>query len=284
MRLEEIRKRYNISGNDLEEMKAQLKIKIKEIHPDSGHDFDSAYFSQLCDDLTYVENLIRNSENQNTLVPISEVLQTLAGILQTPARKDEDDKEVLNKKISENIQDRLMITKKHLKTSKIGSTTIAAVITFLWMFPNQVIEHPLIQMLFGDDWLGRRIFILIITIIWLYALLFAIGIWLRSIRIEKIAKDIMERSKLESVQNEIFMSYLSFIYPDKQFSKSHFMEYLAHSLNGERKQRKILHFLPEEEIIQNVAGIVLLRAKEQGIIQTIKSNSLIECYEIVQDE
>ena len=147
MRLEEIQKRYNISSNDLKEVKAQLKTKLKENHPDNNNNFDSDYFSELNNDLAYVEDLIRNSENQNTLVPMSEVLQTLAEIIQVPAKKD---KEVLNEKLSETIQSRLLITRKRLRIPRIGSATMLAVITFLWMFPNQVLEHPFIQMLLGN--------------------------------------------------------------------------------------------------------------------------------------
>ena len=281
MRLEEIQKRYNISSNDLKEIKTQLKIKIKENHPDNNNQFDSDYFSKLNNDLAYVENLIRNSENQNTLVPMSEVLQTLAEILQVPVKKEEDLKEVLNEKLSKNIQNRLLITKKHLRIPRIGSTTITAIITFLWMFPNQVMEHPVIQILFGDTVYARDRFAMSITVVWLYTLLCATIIWLYSIRRESIEKDIMERLKLESVQNKIFMSFLSSISPSKQFSKLDFMEYLAHELSKGRKLRKILYFKPEEEMVQNMADIILLRAKEYEIIKASKPDNLIECYEIM---
>lgn len=115
MRLEEIRKRYNISSNDLEEIKAQLKTKVKENHPDNNNNFDGDYFSELNNDLAYVENLIRSSGYQNTLVPVNEVLQTFAEILQVPTKKEEDLKKVLNKTLSENIQSRLLITKKRFR-------------------------------------------------------------------------------------------------------------------------------------------------------------------------
>lgn len=284
MSLEEIQKRYNISSNDPKEIKAQLKIKIKENHPDNNNNFDSGYFSELNNDLAYLENLIRNSENQNTLVPMSEVLQTLAEILQGSVKKDEYPKEVLNAKLSENIQSRLLITKKHVRAPRIGSTTIAAIITFLWMFPNQVMEHPLMQMLFGDMMDARKNFAMLITVVWLYALLYTATIWWSSIRRERIEKDILERLKLESVQNEIFMNFLSSISPSKQFSKLDFMEYLAYGLSEGQKQRKTLCFKSEEEIIQNMADIILLRAKEYEIIKASKSHGLIECYEIIQDE
>lgn len=284
MKLEEIQKRHNISSNNLEEIKLQLKTKIKEGHPDNNNEFDSDYITELNNDLSYVEGLIKNSGNQNTLVPINEVLQTFAEILQVPVKKDKDPKEVLNEKLSTNIQSRLLIAKKHLRAPRIGSTTVAAVITFLWMFPNQVMEHPLMQILFGSSDYIKEEFAIIITIIWLLTLLYAVLIWRSSIRRERLEKYIMERLKLESVQNEIFMNFLDNISPSKEFTKSDFMKYLAHGLSERQKQRKALYFSPEEEIVQNMADIILLRAKEYEIIKVSKSHGLIECYEIVQDE
>lgn len=284
MRLDEIRKRYNINSYDLEEIKTQLKTRIKENHPDNNNHFDSDYFSELNNDLAYVEDLIRNSGYQNSLVPMSEVLQTLAEIIQVPVKKDEDSKEVLNEKLSENIQSRLLRTKKRLKVPKIASTTIAAIITFLWMFPNKVMEHPLMQMAFGDTKYVSMQFAMFITVVWLCILLFASIIWFDIIHREGIEKGIMNRLKLESVQNEIFMKFLNSISPREQFSKLDFMKYLAQGLSEGEKQGKTLRFEPEEEIIQNMADIVLLRAKEYGIIKTVKSHSLIDCYEIIQDE
>lgn len=302
MRLEEIRKRYNITSNDLKEIKVQLKTKIKENHPDNNNHFDSDYFSELNNDLEYVENLISDSKNQNTLVPMSEVIHTLAEILQTPVKKDEDLKEVLNEKLSENIQNRLLISKKRLRIPRITSTTMAAVITFLWMFPNKAMEHPLIQILFGDTGYAGIIFAMVITIVWLSALICAIIIWVSSIRREKMEKEIMDRVKLESVQNKFFMRFLDYISPDKKFSKLDFMEYLSYEMSREyfyelsrgysanwsrkqrKKQRKTLHFNSEEELVQNMTDIILLRAKEYEIITVSKPQGLIECYEIIQDE
>lgn len=108
MKLEEIQKRHNISSNDLEEIKLQLKTKIKENHPDNNDECDSGYFTELNNDLDYVEDLIKNSGNQSTLVPINEVVQTLAEILQVPVKNHQ---EALNEKLSTNIQHRLLIRK-----------------------------------------------------------------------------------------------------------------------------------------------------------------------------
>ncbi|RKJ87136.1 hypothetical protein D7Y41_19140 [Anaerotruncus sp. 1XD22-93] len=53
---------------------------------------------------------------------------------------------------------------------------------------------------------------------------------------------------------------------------------------GDVKVRFIRRFHLREGVIQNMADIILLRAKEYEVIKKVKSHSLVECYEIVQDE
>ncbi len=136
-----------------------------------------------------MENLIRDSEGQNTLVPMTEVMQMFAQVLQMPVKKDEDPKEVLNVKLSENIQSRLLKNKRRLWTPRISSATMMALITFLWLFPDKVMAHPLIQIVFGDSRYATVEFALCITAIWLIALIFVIMIWSYSIRRERIEKN-----------------------------------------------------------------------------------------------
>ena len=59
MKLREIQERYKINSSNLEEIKSQLKAKIKESHPDNNNDYDRDYFIKLNKDLAYVEGLIK---------------------------------------------------------------------------------------------------------------------------------------------------------------------------------------------------------------------------------
>lgn len=128
-------------------------------------------------------------------------------------------------------------------------------------------------------------YIMVITLIWIYMLGVTSFLWLISVRYERIEKEIIDRVKLDSVQNNIFMKFLDNVSPKMQFTKQEFMEYLSNGLNvvGKKKVRAsfIKHFRLQEEVIQNMAEIILLRAKEYEIIKVIKPNGLIECYEVI---
>lgn len=281
MGINDICERYGIESHSLEEIRTELKRMLKDNHPDNNSDYDVAYFTKLKSDLEFVESLLNSSGT--TLVPMNEVIKTLAEILQVPAKKEENQKEKLEIELSTSVDNQISTVTKRWRIPRYSSTSILAIITFLWMFPNQVLEHPLMKMLFryknADD------YIMVITLIWIYMLGVTSFLWLISVRYERIEKEIIDRVKLDSVQNNIFMKFLDNVSPKMQFTKQEFMEYLSNGLNvvGKKKVRAsfIKHFRLQEEVIQNMAEIILLRAKEYEIIKVIKPNGLIECYEVI---
>lgn len=284
MKIDDIRERYNISTDDPEEIKVELKRMVKENHPDNNSNYSVDYFIKLKNDLDYVEELLNESET--TLVPMNEVIKTLAEILQVPAKKDDNEKEKLEIDLSTSVDNQILAIKKRGRIPRYSSASILAVLTFLWMFPNQVLEHPFMKMIFHYS--DTNEYIMVITIMWLYMLLFASSLWFRSIRTEKREKATIDKVKLDSVQNSIFMNFLNDILPKKQFTKQEFMEYLSDGINIVDKKNVsssfITQFQLQEEVIQNMAEIILLRAKEYKIIKVIKPHGLIECYEVILEK
>lgn len=307
MRLEEIQKRYNISVNEPEEIKAELKKRLKECHPDNNANFDSDYFMQLKGDLDYIEELLKKSNSNERLKLVNEVAQLISEVVQLSDKREaaQSQKEKLEKELSISVDNQIMMIKKRRRVTKYSSASILAIITFLWLFPRQAVEHPLMQVLFGD--IMTKEFTICITGVWLLTLGITSSWWLIIIREERKEKEMVSRMKLESAQNEIFMNFLDNFFPEKQFTKLEFMDYLSDGVNivTQIKRRTFLfrgfrrffyriircffhrdfgHFFLQEEVVQNMADIILLRAKEYGIIKTVKSRSLIECYEIISDE
>ena len=283
-RLEKIKAKYNIITSDFEEIKYALKEKLKESHPDNNNNYDADYFTELIGDLEYVERLIGRDGVQETLVPISEVVNTLKDMLQVPLKKEIDEKELLDMRLSESIHSQMIMVKKHWWTYRISSATVLVIITFLWSFPNQVVKHPLTQMIFDNVWHLTERYVIVITFIWLCVLLFTIAYWLVTIRSERTEKAIVDRLKLESMQNKIFMEFMHEISPKSYFSKEDFMMYLSDKFMQRTGKFCISYFQLREEVVQSMADIILFRAKEREVIRTVKSHSLLECYEIIQDE
>ena len=286
MKLNEIKRKYGIDVNDPEEIKAELRKKLKESHPDNNNNFDGEYFSRLKEDFDYVDQILKESDPNETLVPVNEIIRSLAEVLQAPARKEEDQKEKLERELSVNIEQQITTIRNRKRVSKYSSASILAVLTFIWMFPSQIYDHPLVQIFFG--YTGVTTFSIIITGLWLMALIDIGFFWLVTIRKERIEKDIVNSVKLESVQNRLFMIFLDSILPKKQFTKLDFMHYLSDGVNKIAKESAKTSFFKgvnlQEEVIQNMADIILLRAKEYEVIRAIKSNGLIECYEVISND
>lgn len=276
MSVEEIKQKYNIKTDDLEEIKAELKNIIKRNHPDQTNDSSNPYITDMTAELGYIESLISNDKKQEISIPVNELVKAFTEIIQMPVRKDREQKEVLNEKFNESINNQLSISKRKFMVSRYSSASISAVLTFLWMFPNQILEHPLLKMLI-NEW-DQGFFMLFFLIIWLYAVMFTCWLWGKYKRIENIEHELIRRIKLESVQNEIFTDFVNSIVPDYFFTKTKFIEYLKNKIDNMFDYKK---YHIQEDVVQNMADIILLRAQEYEVIKKVKSNSLIDSFEII---
>lgn len=290
MKLDEIQKRYNISANELEEIKTELRKRLKECHPDNNVDFDRDYFWQLKEDLDNIEKLLKEP-NSNALIPVNDVAQVISEVVRISEKRgdEQNKKEKFEKELSVSVDNQILMIKKRRRVFKYSPATILAIITFLWLFPQQVVNHPIVQHVFGKIIVNE--YIMCISVLWLLALGITSLWWLKVVKEERIEKEIANKVKLESVQNKIFMNFLKTISPEKRFTKLQFMKYLSYGRNlvlpmGMRELlgRRGRRFRLQEEVVQNMADIILLRAKEYGMIKTLKSRSLIERYEVISDE
>lgn len=277
MTIKEIQKRHKIKTNDLEEIKKILKKKIKENHPDNVANTDIEYFTELKEDIDFIENM---SKKQEISIPINELSQALAEIIKLQNQNEVAQIKKLNIKLDESVKNQVEINKGYRKVSRYSLTGISAVITFLWMFPNQVLEHPMVQMFINSEWKKQQ-FISILSCIWLVSLMIALAYWIFTFINERRENELLEDIKMERMQNRIFMNFLSENENINKFYKEQFISYLYfYFRNEERYRAKFI----SEELIQNVADIILMRAVEQGIIRTIKTKKLTDCYEIVNED
>lgn len=100
-------------------------------------------------------------------------------------------------------------------------------------------------------------------------------------RVENIEMTLIKNIKLENVQNEIFMHFISHVAPDTVFLKTEFIRYLTNYIYDQMLPKNNRHYQIQEEVIHNMADIILLRAQEQEVIRKIKANSLIDSFEII---
>lgn len=153
MSIDEIKRKYNIETDSLEEIKAELLKRIKQNHPDESNYKtidDNIEITDLIIEYDYIQSLIGTDRKQEVSIPINEVVKAFTEIMQMPTRKEKDPAEVLSEKLNTSINTQVMATKKKLSFPRYSSIGITAIITFLWLFPKQVLEHPFVKMFVSD--------------------------------------------------------------------------------------------------------------------------------------
>lgn len=287
MRLEEIKKAYDITDDEsLTEIKVKLKGVLKEMHPDNNEgECDINSFVKVMEDLKYIEDEIGREQTKKELMDST---STLMGILRDPTIMElysaKERRQELQVKLEKSVEQEGNRIKTRFRTKKYSLAGISGVITFLWLFPQQIMEHPLVQALFENVWQSNLVLSLTLTVIWLYVLCFTVIFWMHTARIENVEKQILENIKIESIQNKIFMNFIFETESEKIFSKQIFMNYIINDIT-EMVNVSITRNLKKipicEDVAQNIADVILQRAEEHGIIRKTDGRSLIDTYEIL---
>lgn len=286
MRLNEIRKRYDAENDTLEEIKKKLKSILREIHPDNNRgNYDKDYFKKINEDLEYIEEAIskENSKKEIKFSPsdLLNVIQEL-NYIETYSKNNTENR--LQKKFDESVQEQLVKCTNQFKIKRYSLTGVTTLLTFLWMIPDRLLEHPILKHLFnGDRYLW---FIFTLSFVWGILLIVTILYWLLTLKIENMEKEILENIKIESVQNEFIMNYIVVRKDKGSFSKKEFMQYILFEITYKfknNKLRKIVQTSISEKVLQDIADIILERAEAHKIVKKVEKHSLIEHFEIIKE-
>ena len=286
MNISEIKNRYGIETDDLEEIRAVLRKLLKDTHPDSNNgNFDIDYFEKLKQDLYFIEIEIKN---KNTSTSIDNVVNALIKTIHDypSANKQEE----LQEKLEKNINNQMYIYKQKFRIRRYSLAAITAVLTFLWMLPEQVASHPILSFFIRHPTSdGYTTVVSMLTFVWLTSCAILAWYWIKTARNERLEKIVLERIKLASIQNDVFMSFIENRDGKKEFSKKEFMDfirkYIYQEIISEKKffKPQITKALYIDEIVvQNVADIIIDRALSHGLIQKWDAFSLLDYYKIIK--
>lgn len=307
MNIEEIRRKFNIAADDLDGIKDELKKKICEKHPDNNPDKSDDYVQELNAALDFVRNL--QKEKKQMVVPVDDILRALSEVFRDNKKQEIVEIETLNKRLAENIEYHNKSAKRSGAVRRWTSTFVFGILTFLWAFPKEIFDHPVLQLFWKNiDTSEYVMFSFFILLIWLYLMAFTISLWIQTLKMENIEKNLIDKLKSESIQNRLFISFTEKECKDDKFSKSFFMDYIYRKMTIENyekmskeiedifyiysersffgfstyqiyKVRKKLQV--DDELLQSTADIILLRALEKGLIEKVRSNSLIDEYKLI---
>lgn len=287
MTIEDIKKEFGTKSNDISEIRKELRDIVKEIHPDKNE----GKFKTEADESKYhkISKAIEFLDQDFTLVPKVEI-SALATLLrdQFPSRKDENQIKIL-----EDRGERFIKSIKDSSTvPKVSSAVVTTILSFLWLFPSTIAEHPILSKYLTTDNLA-------FTFIWFYSIVFSGIYWLTAKTREDKIDSAIKRLNLESVQNRLFESFIELeIYSKKdikifRFTKENFIEYLTdidmmtleyHPGRLRSSLADILWFIPTRrrnvnlELSQVLADIIIDRALGRELIKIEKGKRLSDTY------
>ena len=296
--MEQFRKKYGLTAKDREGLKEEIKQKLAELHPDkSGGEFRSDDEKQQYLRLSMAKGELDEILYSNSqLVPIS-VVKDLITVIDD--KKQLLNQEKLEEKLKTSIARYINKAKRKALLPKISSAAIAAIVSFIWFFPNSLKNHPILKNWVDFD---NPAF----NMIWFFILSIAIAFWvvdyLRQNRQEELSSILQE----EQFQNELFERFITVNKKrgKRRFTKSDFINFLASreleeserlEIDGSEPRKSLFphelinrgYFLLrriDRDMAGNVAEIVFLRAETNGVITKSTQKALSVVYELSEYE
>lgn len=281
MDIDSIKKDFVLEGFDHSELRTELVKKLAAIHPDKNHgEFNNSSEKELFYKIKDAIEFIDKSKSRNTsLITLSEakeLMEFFTKQVSSTAQIEES-----SQSLSQKADRSLSIIRGRYKLPKITTTAVAAIISTLWVFPNLINEHPILNFLINT---ASPEF----TMIWLISVLITGMLWLVSYTKEQRQEEFIKKINSKYFQNDLFSKFLrnharhsSETLPP--LVKEDFITELLYSF----RRRNGLLFNSSEmdaDIAESIADIVFTRAEEKGLIKKIESTLLEDQFILVERE
>lgn len=302
MTISDICEKYNIKSTELLDIKNEILKLLKEFHPDNnGGKCDKDYITDLTAALTLIEETIsqENYEKNEIKVLSNELAKVLQNNLSIEKISNKSEQEYVEQKYNSSIGEHFTQLKAKTRVKRYSLVSITGVITFLWLLPEKIMSHPIFTYLFHDYYLQEKVsafFAMLFLEIWLLLLICTILYWIRVFNLEQAEKEVLEKIRLKNVQNDILWGFFREL-EETNFSREQFSEYIRNVVtrmitgkicnqkNIMKRAKFSMHLKSElsEEIVQNIADLILLNAEEHKVIQKVEKKSLMDYYTIASD-
>lgn len=189
--IKEIIEEFDLEHSEISDVRKELKALLKLVHPDNN---GGKGFKDKVAKLTYnkLMSAIKFIDEQILTITKNE----LATIVKDLVPVNDNKEEYL--KLARQIKYEIRNLKKSNLLPRISTSAVAIVISFIWLFPSTVLEHPVLSKIIEPT---SQLF----TIIWICSLIIVGLVWLVAKRKEKIMKEALNKLNLEMIQNNIFL-------------------------------------------------------------------------------
>jgi len=258
----EICREFNIEfSENTEEIIKKLTKLQQDIHPDITNTDEqiSVEMTRLTEAKKYLREL---EKSDNQLVSVSAIRDIITAIKND--NYSSNSLENIEKKYLSSCEDKFRSIKKSFLPHKITLSSIMAVISFVWLFPSLLKEHPIVGQIFFNDSLYFSNY-LMFTGIWVFIMYGLSALFFVVYQKEKRIKHILYQFEDLNFQYNIFLKFLN-KNRNESFTQVDLEEYIFKALSENNKRRKSFLKLYAQEIFPEISKILLLRAVDKGII------------------
>lgn len=274
--IDEIRKEFDIPDDDAEEIRRELRRRLKKIHPDTnagaGYSGDSVKHEvvRITDALGFLDAVKRRT----AVVPVEEVTELVKVIKDLiPLNREKETENRFAQLIDAHIQGK----KSSGRIVRVTLTAFALALTLVWLFPSITGSHPVLQKyVHVED--------TVFNVIWLALLLYTGAIWGMYTLWRQRDIAAIRGLGLASTQSGLFRSFIQAHTGYHcggipiRFSKDEFISYLdgfgGRTFPG--TSGRDVHI--DAELANSLGDIILWKAESRGVIKKIDVPSLREQY------
>lgn len=270
--IEHIKEEFELNGVDKNEIKSELKKKLAEAHPDKvGEEkFDSEYFEKIKSGLEFFSN-----STSTDLVATEQVTDLIKIVKDLTASNSFN---VAEKQFADSLNEYYKEKREALLLPKISLSVVTGLLSFLWLFPQTVEDHPVLSKYISFENSTS-------TLIWAVILVYTLMFWMLISMKERREKNLSKRLKTERTQNKILSDF------NKEngnlvFSKSDLTDFILEKYGTRRQQPIWIAFMGragiDQESAESLANHLIGKAERKGLIKEIKeSRTLDESYKWV---
>ncbi|MFN1215928.1 hypothetical protein ACKW6Q_02970 [Chryseobacterium kwangjuense] len=274
--LQQIKEEFNIVSDEIEIIRDKINQIRIENHPDKNKgafidDISKQKYLNANNAIHYLEK-IKTNQNLIVVEKMTDLIKTVTDLI--PNTKNE----TLNNNLTQNINSSLSNLYTKGLFPKISFSSITAVVTFFFLFPNQIKDNPIL-----DHYIDTKSPLLLS--IWISLLIFSSFFWLFISGREERAKQLLSNLKIESVQNKIFEDFIQF-HQNDYFSKDDLSHYIHYNLKYNKRQPQSSFLFPANsniingEIAQNICEIIINRALKNEVIDKVEIQNLSEKFQL----
>lgn len=286
--INKIKQDFQINSEDLDTIRESLnEIRINH-HPDKTNgEFENQFLKERYYNANSAIEYIDSLKNNHSLVVVEKMTDLMKIVTELiPNNKQNSLEHNLDTKITSAIS----TFRSRLFVPKISLTAITAVLTFIFLFPGQIKDNPMLS-----HYLNPVSTTFALT--WLTLLLYSGLFWIMTFLNEEKAKKKLIFLKVDSTQNNLFENFIHYKSKEDTFTKDELAHFVYRSSienrlgKGYNERHPISTFrlsinrlfgseMITIEIAQNIAELIIARAEKNNVIAKINKNTLSDTYEL----